>query len=110
MGITCTPHGCTCECDAHVHHMGVTCTPHWYYMHTTLVSHIYHMGAGHYIKVVNVQTRREVFAKDAVNEIGSICEVVWHMGIIATAHGCRMQPCTPHGYHMHTTWVPDLHC
>ena len=75
--------------------MGVTCAPHGYHMHTTCVSHAHHMGADHYIRVVDVQTRTQVFAKDAVNEIGSICEKVWHMGVMGT----------PHGHHMYTTWV-----
>ena len=44
---------------SHVHHMGITSTPHGYHMYTTWVLHPHHMGI----------------------------------------------TCTPHGYHMYTTWV-----
>ena len=90
---------------SHAYHMGITCTPHGYYMHTTWLLHAHHMAITCTPHGYHMHTTWLLHAH--------------HMAITCTPHGYYMHTtwvshahhmcitCTPHGYHMYTTWLSN---
>ena len=146
MGITCTPHGYHMYTSwvSHVHLMGITCTPHGYHMYTSWVSHVHLMDItctphGHQIHTPPVVHFTKIFHNWLGKEGRQGKELVRHqhayleaesderwvcktdMGITCTPHGYHMYTswvshvhlmgitCTPHGYHMYTSWISHVH-
>ena len=97
-GDTCTPHGYTCTNGyhmhttwvTHVHHMGITCTPHAYHMHLL-----------HFVLLVQIDYPEIAEGVHQHHRFMSAYES--HTTCLSLAHHMG-NTCTPHGYHMHTTW------
>ena len=156
MGITCTPHGYhmyttwvtlwpikndysqgSLRQDTSIaqdwmivkvwHRPGITIsTPHGHHMHTTWVSHAHHMGVTWtrtLWPIKNDYSQGSLRWDTSITQDWMIIAKVWHRpGItISTPHGHHMHTtwvshayhmgitCTPHGYHMYTTWVSHEH-
>ena len=98
--------------------MDITCTPHGYHMHTSWVSHVHLMGIRF---TLPLQLHfPKIFHRGCMNFKWS-SPLLSHLDITCTPHGHHMHTswvshahlmgitCTHHGYHMYTSWVSHVH-